>query len=59
MDASHLSYTLGLGDFQMTSILYRAVFNADILQCNLPVHSGGGGEPSLVKIIPTSVPSGE
>lgn len=23
----------------MTSILYRAVFNADILQCNLSVHS--------------------
>lgn len=43
VDASQLSYTPGLGGFQMTSILYRAVLNADMLQCNLPVHSGGWG----------------
>lgn len=43
-DASRLSYSPGLGYFQTTSILHRAVFNADILQCNLAVHSQRWGQ---------------
>lgn len=52
VDASQLSYTPGLGGFQMTSILYRALLNADILQCSLPVRSGVGVNHLWGKIYP-------
>lgn len=52
---AQLSYTPELGDFQVTSILCWAVFNADTVQS----HWGGWAKPILWKIIPTSVSCGE